>query len=96
MQSGYLDLNQPNITREEASRPWYAAASQLGCGSAEDGAATLQCMQEKRWQDVLEAAAADTSIALSPLPDGKTSFADRRARLESGDFIQKVSQCKQG
>lgn len=76
---------------------WYRASEGIGCGGAEAGEATLECMREKPWEDVLGAietrgVTPDLDGGFGPTVDDKIVFSDVTKRKKSGSFIQKVRQ----
>ncbi|KAF2404882.1 carboxylesterase [Trichodelitschia bisporula] len=73
------------------SLSWYGASAQAGCGGAEAGAKTLECMRSKKWTDILSAikvsgGAAGGMTQFGPTADGKVIFNDYAARRAAGNF----------
>jgi len=68
----------------------------VGCGGAEAGVTTVDCMRSKPWKDVLAAIKPEGSQAslggmgdFGPIPDGKVVFNDYKARAAAGNFIKR-------
>lgn len=77
---------------------WYKASQKAGCGGAESGEKTVECMRKKPWSEVLGAIKPEGSQAalggmgdFGPSPDGKVVFNDYKARAAAGNFIKRVS-----
>ncbi|PKS08110.1 hypothetical protein jhhlp_005385 [Lomentospora prolificans] len=91
-QSGFATDQTPS---KNISAGWYAASQALGCGGAEAGEATLDCMREKPWQDIMEALEKRGVTpnlgqgGFGPTVDEKVVFANVTDRRRNGEFIQK-------
>jgi cholinesterase len=77
---------------------WYAASKKLGCGGAEAGEKTIECVKSKSWQDLLKATKPEGSAAalggmgqFGPAPDDEVVFKDYKQRAAAGNFIKRVS-----
>jgi cholinesterase len=92
-QSGVAGIGSPSTGSPHAA--WYQASSGLGCGGAEAGAKTVDCMRGKTNKEVNDQLAKMGSTALSnafgPKADGKVVFADNGARGDRGDLAKVVS-----
>lgn len=79
-------------------RNWYSVSTELGCGSSGD---TIDCMREKDWQDIKNAAGKVSSAysgtvlrpipAFYPVPDEEIIFSDYLALTNAGKFTRLVS-----
>ncbi|OGM45048.1 carboxylesterase family protein [Aspergillus bombycis] len=77
MQSGAASI----ITNEDRTHQnWQNLSQALGCS-------TVQCMQDKPWQDILEEVSS-ASYSFSPVPDNVTAFADFEARAKQGGLAR--------
>jgi carboxylesterase type B len=72
---------------------WYKVTEKLGCGGAEAGAKTLECMRSKSMDDLFNAMNKVGSFLtlFGPVQDEKVVFSDVVARGAKGDFIKRVS-----
>jgi cholinesterase len=72
---------------------WYGVSAKLGCGGAEAGAKTVECMRGKPFAEISKASSAGGPLggAFGPTTDGKVVFADLVQRRQKGDFIKRVS-----
>jgi cholinesterase len=68
---------------------WYKLSKQLGCGGADAGATTVDCVRSKSQEDVAKAASSQR-LSFGPRADGKVVFSDNKARGEAGNFIKRV------
>lgn len=84
--------------KADKSAGWYKASQKVGCGGAEAGEKTVDCMRSKPWNEVLQAIKPEGSQAalggmgdFGPMADGKVVFSDYKARAVAGNFIKRVS-----
>lgn len=74
--------------------PWYAVSAAMGCGGAEAGSATVDCMRKRDAQNITNTFGRISGGAISsgfgPAADEKLVFSDVQARSTSGKFIKKV------
>ncbi|CAI4214368.1 unnamed protein product [Parascedosporium putredinis] len=76
------------------SAGWYTASQALGCGGVDAGKATLECMREKPWQDImaaLEKRGVTPNLGqggFGPTVDEKVVFANVTGRRREGMFIR--------
>ncbi|PKI84644.1 hypothetical protein MVES_001414 [Malassezia vespertilionis] len=70
----------------EPSSPWNKVAKHVGCGT-ETNKEQFKCMQQKRWQDVMQATSETDSKFLVTV-DNKTAFNDYYDRLEAGSYVK--------
>jgi cholinesterase len=87
-----------NITQHDNLAAWWFTSAQLGCGAqgAVQLEASLSCMREKPFTDVLAASAlapANSNFlgTFAPTIDETLVFSDYEARSQAGNFIQAVS-----
>lgn len=95
-QSGTVDLMK--ATSGDSSQAWFKASATLGCGAAEAGAKTVDCLRTKTGAEILSAVSATAASSSSgrglnfggfiPKPDGVTVFNDYPIRLARGEFIK--------
>jgi carboxylesterase type B len=82
----------PSNNNEYAA--WYAASAKLGCGGKEAGAATVDCMRQKSFQEILLAINTDVTNLLStnfgPTPDGKLVYYNISTLSKAGKFWKVV------
>ena len=70
---------------------WYNISETLGCGGAEAGEETVQCLRGKNATDIITTVGTGNfSTTFTPVADDKVVFADVRNRSEAGQFIKKV------
>jgi cholinesterase len=71
---------------------WYGITEKLGCGGADAGQKTIECMRQKKFEDITKAMANGNSFMtpFTPSADEKVIFKDMTARKKAGDFIKKV------
>ncbi|KAK6819249.1 hypothetical protein RU639_008242 [Aspergillus parasiticus] len=77
MQSGAASII---INDDKTHQNWQNLSQALGCS-------TLQCMQDKPWEDILEELSSG-SYSFSPFPDNVTAFADFEARAKQGGLAR--------
>ncbi|KAJ1713230.1 Alpha/Beta hydrolase protein [Aspergillus flavus] len=77
MQSGAASII---INEDKTHQNWQNLSQALGCS-------TLQCMQDKPWEDILEEVSSG-SYSFSPVPDNVTAFADFEARAKEGGLAR--------
>ncbi|KAE8381994.1 Alpha/Beta hydrolase protein [Aspergillus bertholletiae] len=77
MQSGAASII---INQDKAHQNWQNLSRALGCS-------TLQCMQDKPWEDILEGVSSG-SYSFSPVADNVTAFADFAARAKQGGLAR--------
>ncbi|MCJ1448985.1 MAG: hypothetical protein MMC23_009504 [Stictis urceolatum] len=69
---------------------WYNISETLGCGGAEAGEETVQCLRGKNATDIITTVGTGNfSTTFTPVADDKVVFADVRNRSEAGQFIKK-------
>ncbi|KAF1989485.1 alpha/beta-hydrolase [Aulographum hederae CBS 113979] len=91
-QSGVASFPMPEFGN--LTDPWFAVAGMVGCGGAEKGVETVECMRRVDSSE-LQRAVGNMSVGgglltpFLPVPDGKTIFADGPAKSKAGDFIKK-------
>lgn len=85
------------IDSKRGASSWFKLSSILGCGGVEAGDATLKCMREKDYTEIMNASkkiqpSGDmNSFNIGPIIDDKTVFADYEALGAAGMFAKKVS-----
>jgi carboxylesterase type B len=94
-QSGSAGMRPPTgSTGSGPNAAWYKVSQALGCGGAEAGAKTVDCLRTKPAdliQKQLDALTTGPGITpFGPTTDGKTIFSDTSARGKSGNFIKVV------
>jgi cholinesterase len=71
---------------------WYGVSKALGCGGAEAGEKTIECMRLKPADEIMKELDKQTTgpgiTPFGPVPDGKIVFKDVAKRGEAGDFIR--------
>ncbi|KAE8327297.1 Alpha/Beta hydrolase protein [Aspergillus sergii] len=77
MQSGAASII---INDDKTHQNWQNLSQALGCS-------TLQCMQDKPWEDILDELSSG-SYSFSPFPDNVTAFADFEARAKQGGLAR--------
>jgi cholinesterase len=84
--------------KADKSAGWYKASQKVGCGGAEAGEKTVDCMRSKPWNEVLRAIKPEGPQAalggmgdFGPMADGKVVFNDYKARAAAGNFIKRVN-----
>lgn len=93
-QSGNAFLNL--ATHAPNNSNWYAVSSAVGCGGAEAGTATVDCMRTKPLNDLLIALGTKSpSLGLltntfQAVPDDRVYFSDVFARASAGRFAKTV------
>jgi len=70
---------------------WYKLSAGLGCGGADAGAKTVECVRGKTGDEVSKKAN-ELKLSFGPRADGKVVFADNEARGKAGNFIKRVCQ----
>jgi cholinesterase len=86
-------------TGAESSEAWFKISANLGCGTAEAGAKSVDCLRGKSGAEILSAVSATASTVSSPAgglnfggfipkPDGVIVFSDYPDRLAKGNFIK--------
>ena len=77
------------------SSPWYKISGALGCGGESAGMASVDCMRQKSWREIIRAINVDSKDPMispfMPAPDGKVVFDDYDERARAGNFIKRVS-----
>ncbi|KAE8143623.1 Alpha/Beta hydrolase protein [Aspergillus pseudotamarii] len=77
MQSGAASII---MNEDKTHQNWQNLSQALGCSS-------LQCMQDKPWEEILEGVSSG-SYSFSPVPDNVTAFADYEARAKQGGLAR--------
>jgi cholinesterase len=96
-QSGTTSLM--STTGAESSEAWFKFSAKLGCGAAEAGAKSADCLRGKSGAEILSAVSSTASTEAStggglnfggftPKPDGVVVFSDYSDRLAKGNFIK--------
>jgi carboxylesterase type B len=95
--SGFIEQSGSAFTRgiaEESNLDvWYATSSKLGCGGKEAGSKTVDCMRQKKWEDLMKYVQTGPRVpgeTFGPIFDEKTVFKDYYSRAKEGKFIRKV------
>lgn len=92
-QSGTAFLRIGNTDPTDYSS-WYNVSQALGCGGAEVGEQTVQCVRGRDAADIINVvgtqAGGGLPSAFVPVADGKVVFADVRNRSAEGRFIKRV------
>ena len=77
-----------------AEKDWFKFTKLLGCGDAEAGPATIDCMRKVPASRIMETIQITTGNKLvgpfQPVIDDKTLFSDTRARAHAGKFMKTV------
>jgi carboxylesterase type B len=77
-----------------AEKHWFKFTNLLGCGGAEAGLSTIDCMRKIPATKIMETIQIATGNVLvgpfQPVIDNKTLFSDTRARADAGKFLKKV------
>jgi cholinesterase len=68
---------------------WYTITEKLGCGGAEAGEKTVECMRAKPGAEIMKTVNAGKS-GFGPMPDERVVFSDNKKRAEAGNFIKRV------
>jgi cholinesterase len=90
-QSGTASGSKPMGRDQPATfDAWYKLSAKLGCGGADAGAKTVDCVRSKP-QDEVSKTANSLGLNFGPRADGKVVFSDNKARGEAGNFIKRVS-----
>jgi carboxylesterase type B len=90
-QSGTASGARPTMGRDQAANyaSWYRLSAALGCGGAEAGAKTVECVRGKDSAAVTKVANGP-GMSFGPRADGKVVFANNKARGEAGQMIKRV------
>ncbi|KAH6693935.1 Alpha/Beta hydrolase protein [Plectosphaerella plurivora] len=88
LQSGFGPWDAPRETRsrEIATQSWYAVTKKMGCGGSEEGEATLGCMREKSWDEIMEAG---METYFAPTVDERTWSSNPDELMKEGKFAKK-------
>jgi cholinesterase len=88
-QSGSASLGP---SKPKNGSAWYAVSQKLGCGGAEVGAKTIDCMRGKSREEISKASATGSPMnsGFGPTVDEKIIFSDLAARKKGGNFIKRV------
>jgi len=93
-ESGTASLSSSPVSNQSAK--WFKASQAVGCGGAEAGEKTLDCMRSKPWKQLLNAIKPEGAAAklggmgeFGPMADGKVVFSDYSARAAAGNFIKR-------
>ena len=93
-QSGSASMRPPTSGAGTPNAAWYKVSQALGCGGAEAGAKTVDCLRTKPAdliQKQLDALTTGPGITpFGPTSDGKTIFSDTPTRSKAGNFIKVV------
>jgi carboxylesterase type B len=81
------------IAAESNEKAWFKASAALGCGGAEAGVKSTECMQGKPWKDVMKYV--DTGMrqpgkTFGPVFDERVIFKDYNTRVKGGHFAKRV------
>src|ERR1700760_4310120 len=78
------------------SAGWWISSKKIGCGGIEAGEATLACMRNQTWQDVLDSIERRgvtpnlSAGGFGPTKDDKIVFPDYAKRRAEGNFAKLV------
>jgi cholinesterase len=79
-------------TRGNPNADWFNISAGLGCGGAEAGGKTVDCMRTKSADDIMDLIGKQTGGIMTPfgpMADGKLVYADTASRAKAGNFIKR-------
>jgi cholinesterase len=91
-QSGAVGASMPSLGGPNAA--WYQLSKAMGCGGADIGNKTVDCMRRKTIAEINQQlngmAIGPGMTAFTPAADGKVVFSDTTARIKRGHFARVV------